>query len=353
MNYPPVESASSFEQFRTPTIKKSSLPLTSNQQLHSSFLSQNHNNSNNVNFESPYYSPSAKNGLLQNMDGDEGKINSEYNIIPMMNNETVVISNPSPITFINNTPTVNINPNYMPDNVVVEDTPEVTNNYNHNIVIPNDNEVTKTVSVNYYIEPSPANHQMNYPPNVIHGPSIKNENSVSIIANSMNMMTTNVDNSQTYNNMNMMSPNVENLQNYNNNMTEVNPQVISMNYANNTTQNSSYIENNGMIHGFMTGEMTNSPSKSKVESPKKKKESQEKIKNYSGKLIYDLGNDDDDSSVGQGDNANGNSRASSSRKAISFFVSADDNGNSINTSHNTESLQDRPESSKVYIYIYI
>ncbi|ORX78077.1 PRC-barrel-containing protein-like protein [Anaeromyces robustus] len=92
----------------------------------------------------------------------------------------------------------------------------------------------------------------------------------------------------------------------------------------------------------------------------KEHQPQEKIKNYSGKLIYDLNNDDDENSIYNNNNNNNNnhdpynnqfsnsitsSRASSARKSISFFVSTDDdnNGTDINS---MDLLQDKPESSK-------
>jgi len=293
--------------------------------------------------------------------------------------------------------------NYVPDpsNAAmnsVADEREIVNNYANPVLDIQNNSTCQNnniVNVNYYIDemstPIGNNHNhnnnaylnhgqlynnlnqpMNYPPNYDAQPitdsSINDQSSVNIIASSMNNFI--VQNVEGYPHDQIYSTNgiINNENTYyssSNGATTTTTSVFPMmnqviNDDSVTYQNLEPINNNGdTTYTNDSYGNTNPPidrnylnddrmiiSQSISTSPQKRKESS-KIKNYSGKLIYNLNNDTESSDGVNGDAPSGSgSRASSARKAISFFVSADGEMNHTEGTHDPDSIQERPESAK-------
>jgi len=349
-------------------------------------------------YQSPYYSPSTNNGLLQGVDDSTMDQANEINYINngMNANDSgnaIAMEQNNGQNYISNPTNMNMN-NIVDEGEIGDNYANPMDNMNHGSSLQNNNTCeNNTVNVSYYIDEMSTpignnnnyvnlnqfnnpgqlynnlNSQMNYPPNYdaqpINDSSINNQNNVNIITNSMNnFMVQNVEGysaDQIYNNNVVMN----NENTYYNNGNGITTSAFPLNQAINddsaTYQNFEPINNN--TNNYPNDGNSNNPnmdmnylddnrmiiSQSISTSPQKRKEPT-KIKNYSGKLIYNLNNDTESSDGMNGDaNSTSSSRTPSARKAISFFVSADGEMNQGEGTNDPESIQERPESAKVII----
>jgi hypothetical protein len=263
---------------------------------------------------------------------------------------------------------------------------QIQNNNNNN---NNNNSNNNKVNVNYYIEPDTIhtenntqnynsgnnfNNMVNNPSTMINPVNMDNTSS-GIIANSMTSNfgpSTNSDlsysavigsnNDQGVYGNTMFNGNGNHIIGNSNVMT-----TITTTTTNNNNNNNS---NGSMLPPFYQSHGLNQDGQAQI-TPRK--QNHKKIKNYSGKLIYDL-NDDDSSIQDTNDNetnnfqvpnifngnsnnfnnadsvsvngSNSSSRASSARKSISFFVSSNDDENGMNGNDKESILGETPESAK-------